>query len=263
LRQVKGFAEADAERLVAARPEHGYSAPRVLWRQSGLGRPALERLAEADAFGSIGLDRRRALWAVKALGEPPLPLFAAGEAAAAASENRAAALLPEMPFGEHVVQDYASLGLSLKRHPLAFLRAELAREGRVSAADLARLPVDRRVAIAGIVLIRQRPGSANGVVFITIEDETGIANLILWPPILERFRRAALGATLLGCTGKLQREQTVIHIVAERLADLTPRLDAVRELGGDDGPTKAPFSVPSKPPGYDVRDLVIPARNFR
>jgi error-prone DNA polymerase len=201
-------------------------------------------------------------------------LFAAAEAspakreqnARAASENRAAALLPEMPLGEQVVEDYASLGLSLKRHPLAFLRAELAREGRVSAADLARLPVDCRVAIAGIVLIRQRPGSAKGVVFITIEDETGIANLILWPPILERFRRAALGATLLGCVGKLQREQNVIHIVAERLADLTQRLDALRELGGDDGPwpaAKTPFSVPPREPGSDARDLVIPARNFR
>jgi error-prone DNA polymerase len=281
LRQVKGFAEADAERLVAARPEHGYAEPRVLWRKSGLGRATLERLAEADAFGSIGLDRRRALWALKALGEPPPPLFAAAEAspvkaeplplprgreqsARAASESRAAELLPEMPLGEHVVEDYASLGLSLKRHPLAFLRAELAREGRVSAADLALLPVDCRVAIAGIVLIRQRPGSAKGVVFITIEDETGIANLILWPPILERFRRAALGATLLGCSGKLQREQNVIHIIAERLADLTPRLDVLRELGGDDvPPPKTPFSLPVRAPGWDARDIVIPARNFR
>ena len=120
--------------------------------------------------------------------------------------------------------------------------------------------------IAGIVLIRQRPGSAKGVVFITIEDETGIANLILWPPILERFRRAALGATLLGCTGKLQREQNVIHIVAERLADLTARLDSLRERGGDDEPlatAKTPFVVPVRAPGWDARDLVVPARNFR
>jgi DNA polymerase III alpha subunit len=117
----------------------------------------------------------------------------------------------------------------LKRHPLAFLRAELSREGLVAAADLAHLPVDRRLSIAGIVLIRQRPGSANGVVFITIEDETGIANLIVWPQILERFRRAALGATLLRCTGKLQREESVIHVVADRLDDLTPRLNTLRD----------------------------------
>ena len=143
------------------------------------------------------------------------------------------ALLPEMPLGEHVVEDYASLSLTLKRHPLAFLRAELAREGLVTAAELAHLPVDRRLSIAGIVLIRQRPGSANGVVFITIEDETGIANLIVWPAILERFRRAALGATLLRCTGKLQREESVIHVVADRLEDMTPRLKTLRERTGE------------------------------
>jgi error-prone DNA polymerase len=272
-RQLKGFAAADAGRLVAARGS-GYRDPQALWRKSGLGRGALERLAEADAFRSVGLDRRRALWTLKALGEPPLPLFAAAAAfprAAdgcedAASEIRAAALLPAMPLGEHVVEDYASLGLTLKRHPLAFLRAELSREGRVSAADLARLPADRRVAIAGIVLIRQRPGSAKGVVFITIEDETGIANLILWPPILERFRRAALGAMLLGCTGKLQREQSVIHIVAERLDDLTPRLGSLRERTDEEASPpadKPPFAVPIRAPGYDPRELAIPARNFR
>ncbi|MGH7060147.1 MAG: error-prone DNA polymerase, partial [Stellaceae bacterium] len=217
LRQIKGFGEADAGRLVDARGA-GYRDPVALWRRSGLGRGALERLAEADAFRSVGLDRRHALWALKGLGEPPLPLFAAateataepsppkggrgeGEAGrrAEAMESRAASLLPRMPLGEHVVEDYASLGLSLKRHPLAFLRAEFSREGLVPAADLAWLPVDRRLSVAGLVLIRQRPGSANGVVFITIEDETGVANLIVWPQILERFRRAALGATLLRC----------------------------------------------------------------
>src|SRR5208282_4221527 len=129
-----------------------------------------------------------------------------------------------------------------------------------SSADLAHLPNDGRVAIAGIVLIRQRPGSANGVVFVTIEDETGIANLILWPAILERFRRAALGATLLGCTGKLQCEESVIHIIADRLDDLTPRLDSLRERSGEEPPTaaKPPFAVPVAAPGYDHRDIVIP-----
>ncbi|MGA8382602.1 MAG: error-prone DNA polymerase, partial [Stellaceae bacterium] len=286
LRQVKGLAEADAKRLVAARGLQGYPDPQALWQRSGLGPSALERLAEADAFRSVGLDRRRALWALKALGQPPLPLFAAAEAAPAATptlpgnageggtretggwgllpaqirEARAMALLPRMPLGEHVIEDYRSLGLSLKRHPLAFLRAELAREGLVTAADLAHLPVERRLAIAGIVLIRQRPGSANGVVFITIEDETGVANLILWPPILERFRRAALGATLLRCTGRLQREESVIHIVADQLADLTPRLNTLRERSGDAGP---PVRLPTQPPGDDARDIVVRSRNFR
>ncbi len=275
-RQIKGFAEADASRLIAARGLEGYPDPRALWRRSGLGRAALERLAGADAYRSVGLDRRRALWALKALGEPPMPLFAAAETLGKGprrlpagdntpGEARAAELLPPMPLGEHVVEDYASLSLSLKRHPLAFLRRDLAREGRVAAADLSRLPVDRRLSIAGIVLIRQRPGSANGVVFITIEDETGIANLILWPAILERFRRAALGATLLCCTGKLQREQRVIHVVAERLEDLSPRLDTLRERTGDPArPAPRPFfTLPQKMPGHEARDIVIPARNFR
>jgi error-prone DNA polymerase len=284
LRQIKGFAEADADRLIAARGE-GYADPRVLWRRSGLGRGALERLAEADAFRSVGLDRRRALWAIKALGELPLPLFAAtegaphspadagpslspfyGERAEVRGEAGAAALLPEMPLGEHVVEDYASLSLTLKRHPLAFLRAEFAREGLAAAAELAHLPVDQRLAIAGIVLIRQRPGSANGVVFITIEDETGIANLIIWPTILERFRRAALGATLLRCTGKLQREESVIHIVADRLEDMTPRLNTLRDRTGDTElrPMRKPLlALPEKVPGYDPRDIVIASRNFR
>jgi DNA polymerase III alpha subunit len=177
------------------------------------------------------------------------------------------ALLPEMPLGEHVVEDYASLGLTLKRHPLAFLRTELAREGLVTAAELAHLPVDRRLSIAGIVLIRQRPGSANGVVFITIEDETGIANLIVWPQILERFRPAALGATLLGCTGKLQREESVIHIVADRLQDMTPRLNTLRDRSDDAvaprPASKPPFTSAATPPGYDPRDIVIASRDFR
>jgi error-prone DNA polymerase len=266
-RQIKGFSEADAEKLVAARVEAGYPDPCALWRRSGLGRGALERLAEADSFRSTGLDRRRALWALKALGEPPLPLFAAAEDAPTSSrEARAMALLPEMPLGEHVVEDYASLSLTLKRHPLAFLRAGLAREGLVTAAELAHLPVDRRLAIAGVVLIRQRPGSANGVVFITIEDETGIANLIVWPQILERFRHAALGATLLRCTGKLQREESVIHVVAERLDDLTSRLNTLRDRTGEAEPRplrKPPLALPEKVPGYDARDIVITSRNFR
>ncbi|HEY1432395.1 MAG TPA: error-prone DNA polymerase [Stellaceae bacterium] len=291
LRQIKGFAEADAERLVAARAD-GYPDPRALWQRSGLGRGALERLAEADAFRSIGLDRRRALWVLKALGEPLLPLFAAtkplthpalragsplsrnaGEDAERSeagegepSEARAMALLPEMPLGEHVVEDYASLNLTLKRHPLAFLRTELAHEGLVTAAELAHLPVDRRLSIAGIVLIRQRPGSANGVVFITIEDETGIANLIVWPQVLEGFRRAALSATLLRCTGKLQREESVIHVVADRLDDMTPRLNTLRDRTGDANlrlASKPPFAPAAKPPGSDTRDIVIISRNFR
>ncbi len=122
------------------------------------------------------------------------------------------------------------------------------------------------MAIAGLVLIRQRPGSANGVVFITLEDETGIANLIVWPAILERFRRAALGATLLYCRGRLQREESVIHIVAEDLRDMTARLGTLRDRTGDGPlapPGKLPFALRERIPGSDPRDLVVTSRDFR
>jgi error-prone DNA polymerase len=174
-----------------------------------------------------------------------------------------------MPLGEHVVEDYASTSLSLKRHPLAFLRAEFARDGIVPAAALATLPVERRVAVAGLVLIRQRPGSAKGVIFITLEDETGIANLIIWPPILERFRRTVLGATLLYCRGRLQREEGVIHVVAEDLRDLTPRLQTLRARTGiDKSARKSIFALPERVPGHAPRDLFEPlitihSRDFR
>ena len=145
------------------------------------------------------------------------------------------------------------------------------RSGLVTAADLATLPVGRRLAIAGLVLIRQRPGSANGVVFVTLEDETGIANLIVWPAVLERFRRAALGATLLYCRGPLQREEGVIHIVAEDLKDWTARLNTLRERTGRErtgnepvaARVKPPFALRERLPGYDSHDLVIPSRDFR
>jgi error-prone DNA polymerase len=280
-RQIKGFSEEDAAHLVERRGA-GYPDAAALWHRSGLGRLALERLATADALRSMSLDRRQALWALKALGEAPLPLFASAMAKivpapfltaertgggwqepppftyVAQSESRAASLLPVMPLGEHVVEDYRSTSLSLKRHPLAFLRGELAREGIVTAAALATLPVERRVAIAGLVLIRQRPGSAKGVIFITAEDETGIVNLIIWPPILERFRRTVLGATLLYCKGRLQREEGVIHVVAEDLRDLTPRLQTLRERDGAEPPNKPPFRLTERVPSYDPRDMYEP-----
>jgi error-prone DNA polymerase len=265
-RQVKGFSEENAKRLAAAAP---YRDADDLWRRSGLRRAALERLAEADALRSLGLDRRGGLWALKALGDAPLPLFAAAETdlpapAPLPNEAVAAALLPAMTLGEHVVEDYATTNLTLKRHPLAFLRAELKNEGLVTARELMTLPIERRLSIAGLVLIRQRPGSANGVVFVTIEDETGIANLILWPNVLERFRRTALGATLLYCRGRLQREESVIHIVAEELRDLTPRLNTLRGRNGDEPPPKKPpFALPERLPGHDTHDILVPSRDFR
>lgn len=227
LHQIKGFREADAVRLVAAR-DRPYRSVRDLWRRSGLSRPALERLAEADAFRSVGLDRRQALWDVRALhpqsAAETLPLFAAAAGEEMRDTAEAAFELPAMPAGEHVVSDYRTLSLSLKAHPVSFLRAALGRRSVVEAGKLPELRSGRRIAVAGLVLVRQRPGTAQGVIFATIEDETGTANIIVWPKIFERFRAAVLGARLIQVTGRLQSEQGVIHLVAERIEDISPML---------------------------------------
>ncbi|MEO3430818.1 error-prone DNA polymerase [Pelagibius sp. CAU 1746] len=226
LRQVKGLAEEDARALVAAR-DTGYPDPLSIWRRAGLRPLALEVLARADAYRSQGLARREALWAVKRLpGErkksAPLPLFAA-----AGIEDRGAepeVSLPRMALSEHVVDDYMALRLSLKAHPLAFLRDSLAAEGVVEAMRLSELKPGSTVRVAGLVLVRQRPGSASGVIFATLEDETGIANAIIWPAVFERYRATVMKSSLLAVRGKLQREGLVIHVVAEELEDMTERL---------------------------------------
>ncbi len=145
--------------------------------------------------------------------------------------------LPAMSLGEHVVEDYSSLRLSLKAHPLTFLRARLAAEGMVANARLMQIENGRRVTVAGLVLVRQRPGSARGVIFATLEDETGTANVIVWPTVFEAYRRQVLGARLLAVTGKLQREGIVIHVVAEHLVDMTARLAGIARIGQSLAPT--------------------------
>ncbi len=230
LRQVKGLAAADAEHLVERRA-NGYPDPIVLWRRAGVTSRALEVLARADAYRSMGLDRREALWAVKGLPADPLPLFAA-----AGEEERGpepAVALPAMAPGEQVVEDYRSLRLSLKAHPLAFLRAGLTREGTAPAETLARMRDGARLKVAGLVLVRQRPGSAKGVIFVTLEDETGVANAVVWPDVFERYRGVVLRASLLAIEGRLQREETVIHVVAERMVDLTDRLHELAAPAAD------------------------------
>jgi len=229
-RQVKGLTAADMTALIAARTA-GNARPfcdaEDLWRRSALSAKALECLARADAFGSAGLVRRQALWAVRRLGQLPLPLFAdSGEPGA-----EPAVTLPPMAPGEAVSQDYAALRLSIKAHPVALLREGLAHDGAVPAARLTELPPGRLVTIAGLAITRQRPGTASGVIFITLEDESGIANLIVWPKMFERYRRETLGARLLCVTGELQREGIVIHVVVRRMRDLTARLMALADPG--------------------------------
>ena len=225
LRLVRGMDEDDAQRLVLCRGA-GYRDPYDLWRRALMPVAGLERLARADAFRSVGLDRRAALWAVRALGAQPLPLFA-GLADSAQDEPQA--LLPAMALGEHVVMDYGSLCLSLKAHPMALLRDGFA--GVVPTDRLGRVRAGTRLTVAGLALVRQRPGSAEGVVFITLEDETGIANLVIMPDVFEKFRKTILGARLIAATGRVERNGKpnpeggeVIHLRVERLTDLTHRL---------------------------------------
>jgi error-prone DNA polymerase len=242
LKLVEGLAESSGRQIVAARGQ-GYPDLPSVWLRSGAPVSVIERLADADAFRSVGLDRRAALWAVRGLGGGAL----AARAKRATSANaplltRHAArqdtgdlfdetpvALPEMTLGEHVVQDYASLSLSLKAHPVAFFREELsARRILTSAQHWDERLAGRRVTVAGLVLVRQQPGTAKGVIFLTLEDETGIVNVVVWPKVFAQNRRVVMTAQFLAVRGKIQREGLVIHVVAEQLIDLTPEL---RRLG--------------------------------
>ena len=202
-RQVKGLREEAMERLVAARG-NGYPDPWTLWRRAGLPAAALERLARADAFGSLGLNRRRALWAVRRFRPTALPLFAAMDEDEQSGDPPAA--LPSMTLGEQVVDDYVSVRLTLRAHPLALLRAEAPFDRATPHSELLNCRNGQQVEVAGLVLIRQRPGTAKGVVFMTLEDETGAANVIVWPHALERYRPIVMGARLVRVAGEVQKE---------------------------------------------------------
>ncbi|RUM96276.1 DNA polymerase III subunit alpha [Pseudaminobacter arsenicus] len=228
-RQIKGLSEDAMKAFVAARGT-GYESVRDMWLRSGLRVDALERLAQADAFRSLGLDRRAALWAVRALGSgnatSQLPLFDRPEIRLRELEPKTE--LPAMPLGEHVIHDYRSLGLSLKAHPVSFLRDKLDRAGITPNWRLPNVPDGQRVCVAGLVLVRQRPGNGNAI-FLTLEDEKAIANVIIWPRVFDRFRSVIMGSRFVRVSGKLQSESDVIHIVADRIEDLTPWLAALSE----------------------------------
>jgi error-prone DNA polymerase len=228
LSQITGLKD-DHTNLIIARRGTGYDSVRDLWLRTGVAPSVLEKLAEADAFGSLGLNRRDALWAVKGLmgtdGAETLPLFAI--AGPRSRREEADADLPPMPPGEAVVHDYKSLSLSLKGHPVSFLRGMLQSRGFVPADDLRNAPVGRLVQTAGLVLVRQRPGTATGVIFATLEDETSIANIIIWPRVFEKNRRVVLGSRLMGVKGELQREGLVVHLIAREFFDFTPPLLAL------------------------------------
>ncbi|KIX16489.1 error-prone DNA polymerase [Paracoccus sp. 228] len=271
LRMVRGLAETHARAIVAARPA---ATAQDLCRRAGVPAAALTRIAEADGFRpTYGLARREALWAIRGH-QPDLPLFAAIPA-----PEPAVALSP-MPDRREVVQDYAHTGVTLRRHPLSFLRDSLTRRCIRPCAE-AMASADRRwMHVAGLVLVRQRPGSAKGVMFITLEDESGIANLVLWPKVFDRHRRIILGAGMIGVEGRVQRAGEVVHLVAHRLTDMSAELASVGRQGafplphgrGDEfhrgAPPPDPRSQGPKPRQIYVRDLprdgiTVKTRDFR
>ena len=207
------------QRIVAARLRKPFSSLEDFARETRLPKRALILLADADAFRSLGLDRREALWTVRRLPDDvPLPLFSA--AAAREQPDEHAQPLPEMALPEQVVADYQTVRLSLKGHPMEFLRPMFTQEGVVACEAIADARDKQRVRCAGIVLVRQRPGSAKGVVFMTLEDETGIANIVVWPKVMEKFRKEVMGARLIEVQGTIQSSpDKVVHLVAERLFD--------------------------------------------
>ncbi|HEX8513543.1 MAG TPA: error-prone DNA polymerase [Allosphingosinicella sp.] len=259
LRMVRGLSNLHAARILAARAEAPFASIEDVWRRSGVPVAALEKLADADAFASLGLDRRQALWRVRGLGEAPLPLFAAADALGQEPE---VALTP-LTGGREVVEDYRTVQLSLRAHPLAFLREALGPKV-TTCAGLARLKDGSRVEVAGLVLIRQRPGKGN-VTFITLEDETGIANIILWQRKFEEQRRIVMSAAMIAVKGQMQKEGEVIHVVADRLEDLTPLL---HQVGAMDFPHRyAPADggkgVPPDPRKAKAREVIkVKTRDF-
>ncbi|MFN7191065.1 MAG: OB-fold nucleic acid binding domain-containing protein, partial [Rhodospirillales bacterium] len=216
LRQIKGLSQAAAKALVASRPEGGYAGPADAARRAKLDRGDLEALARGDAFaaaGASGLPRRQALWQAGLRAPRLLPLFDG------LPPDDAPIVLPEMALGEQVAEDYAHLRLSLKAHPIALLRGDLAAARLQTCEQLTRSKNGARTTLAGLVLLRQRPGTAKGTLFVTLEDETGIANLIVWPHVFAAYRPVVLGARLLQVEGQVQREASVVHVIVRKLFD--------------------------------------------
>ncbi|MGH6754855.1 MAG: OB-fold nucleic acid binding domain-containing protein, partial [Bradyrhizobium sp.] len=227
-RQVTGLREADLKRMVDRRITP-YRDPADLWRRGGLNKRQIMALARADAFSSMGLTRRDVLWAVRAFSEASLPLF---EARPNVRDFEPPIRLPKLTLGEQVVDDYSTISMSLRAHPLQLLRPVLSERFMKHSKALQEARNGDRLSIAGIVLIRQRPGTASGVVFVTLEDEFGIANLVVWPSVFETYRKAVMGARMLAAKGRVQREGLVIHLVVEQLWDWSADLDSISALDG-------------------------------
>ncbi len=233
LRQVRGLSNADGAAIVGARSACAFESVEDVWRRSGVPRASVEKLADGDVFHAFGADRRQGLWKVRGLREAPLPLFAAADRNArtiSAEGLEPDVTLRPLTDGREVIEDYRALQLSLRAHPLTFVRDDLTRRGVTRCADLATIRDGRHVEVAGIILVRQKPGSAKGVLFITIEDETGIANGIIWPDRFEKQRRTVMSASMIGMKGRVQKEGEVIHVICDLIVDHGDLLHRVSEM---------------------------------
>ncbi|AZO82029.1 MULTISPECIES: error-prone DNA polymerase [unclassified Bosea (in: a-proteobacteria)] len=270
LRMVKGLSNAHAAAIITARAGLRFSSVEDLWRRARVPVAALAHIAEADGFRpAFRLARRDAIWAIRALRDEPLPLLKVAPDGYAEEAPEPAIALRPMTAGGDVVEDYRHVGLTLGDHPVSFLRRDLQRKRIVSCQAAMEARDGRWLEAAGIVLVRQRPGSAKGVMFITLEDETGIANLVVWPAVFERFRRTILSAGMISARGRIQREGEVVHLVAQRLTDLSADLAGIGQRDrpfplphgrGDEfhhgSPTPDPRDLPPK--GLRTRDIYIP-----
>ncbi len=228
LRQVDGMREDAGLRIMAQR-DCPYADVADLKDRARLDMGMIRNLAAADAMRSMGIDRRQALWQSQALRDAPaLPIFEHAAVTAIGPDPKVA--LPEMPKAEHVVADYQTLRLSLKAHPVSFFRASLRQQGFAMSADLPRMRHGQRVSLVGLVLVRQRPGSAKGVCFITLEDETGVANLVIWPTVFKAFRPTIMSSRMLVVRGRVQTDGKVIHVVADHLEDRNDRLECLSDV---------------------------------
>ncbi len=256
-RQIDGFRQTWADALVAAR-DAPFSSLEAVARRAGLPAAALGLLSDADAARSIGLDRREALWEARRTPSTALPLFAAAAARETCAEIDA--LLPKMSAGEHVAADYQTLRLSLKGHPMQFLRPRFAAEGVLSCAETSATPAGQRVRTAGVVLVRQRPGKGNAI-FITIEDETGVSNILLWARHFERQRRAVMAARLMLVEGVVQRSpEGIVHLMASRITDRSADLQQLSKADGET-PDEAREDIGMRPQQAHPRSMRILPRS--
>jgi error-prone DNA polymerase len=254
MRQIDGFREIWANEIVEHRP---FASIEDLARRASLPSPAVHLLADADAVRSLGFDRREGAWEARRTPSDELPLFAAAKARELGEE--ADAMLPAMPLSEHVAADYQMTRLSLKGHPMQFLRGMFASEGVLSCSEANMVKNGKQLRVAGVVLVRQRPGKGNAI-FITIEDESGVANILLWARLFDRQRRAVMASRLIIAEGEIQRsKEGVVHLMATTIIDRTDDLLQLSETHHPNVPTPRndEFGRPQAPRGSHPRDVRI------